>query len=76
MAEGSVVSVLVAIRSTMRMQDFFKRFFLYCFDSYRQPRIKHKNLWLRFELPGCFLFLIVQQCLSVCLHFHVYFGLL
>jgi len=43
----------MAIRITMRIQEFFKRFFIYYCDSYRQPRIKHGNPQWRFELSEC-----------------------
>jgi len=35
----------------------FKRFFIYCCDSYRRLRMKHENPGLRFELSNEFLVL-------------------
>jgi len=56
--------------------EFFKGFFIYYCDSYRRPRIKHENPWLRFELPDYFphcclasregiVLLTICQCVSV-----------
>jgi len=37
-----------------RIQDFFKGFFIYYYNSYRQPKIKPENPRHRFELSKCF----------------------
>jgi len=39
-AQGPIGWILVAIRITIRIQEFFKRLFIYNYNSYWQPRIK------------------------------------
>jgi len=45
--------MLAAIWIVIQIQEFFKGFFIYYCDSYRQLRIKHENTRWRFALTEC-----------------------
>jgi len=64
-AQGTVDYIMVAIwitmRITIRIQEFFKVFFIYHCGSSRQPKTESENLWQRFELSECFLIMAARQ---------------
>jgi len=53
-----MVEISIAVQiwgSSIQIAELFKGFFfLYYYNFYRRPRIKHENLWPRFELSESF----------------------
>ena len=46
-------------QTTIRIQEYFRGFFVYNCNFYRQPRTKRENHQRRFELCECFLVIII-----------------